>query len=738
MTKTQILIVEADAIAAMDIESQVKRLGYGVTGMVAYGEDAIKKVKENRPDLVLMDIVLKGEMDGIEAADIIRSRFGIPVIFLADFADEKRLERAKLIAPFGYILKPFEGKDLKVTIQMALYANKVDAERKRVEEAIKDEAIRRRILVEESRDGIVVLDQNGKVYEANHRYADMLGYSMEEVHQLHVWDWDTQWTQNKLMEMVRTVDETGDQFETRHRRKDGTFYDVEISTNGAVCAGQKLIFCVCRDVTARKQAEEALRKSEAILKEAQQLAHIGHWELNISTMIPKWSEEVFRIFGLDPEEGEPSFAMHQKITHPDDWDLLNNAVTTAITVGTPFNIEFRILQPDNTIGWMHAIGHITTDSTGNTIGVFGTAQDITERKQAEEALRESEEKYRSLVEFNKDSIYLIDENLRYLFANEKHLSRFSLPTDRIIGRKYEEFHSKEETKSFAEKIQTVFENGKSLSYECQSEKDGRYFIRTLSPVKDKDGRTMSVTVISKDITKRKQAEEAVQISTENLLEGYNQRKILSKRLIDLLEKDRHYIAMELHDNIGQVLTSLKINLEIIDDKLKPTDTELGSLIKTARRRAKQAIEDLNIIAHGLMPGILDALGLVSSLRTLLDEFKEHTDLKIDFFNRNVRKRFDLEKELAIYRIVQEALNNIIKHAKAKNVYVSLLKKDNVLFLSVEDDGVGFDQDKAMKISKGKGPLGLVIMRERAMQLDGELTIESFLGKGTHLLVEIPV
>ena len=610
MTKAQILIVEADAITAMDIESQVKRLGYGVTGVVTYGEDAVKKAKENRPDLVLMDIVLKGEMDGIEAGDIIRSRFGIPIIFLTDFADEKRLECAKLITPFSYILKPFQGKDLKVTIQMTLYANKVDAERKRVEEALKDEAILRRILVEESRDGIVVLDQNGKVYEANHRYADMLGYSMEEVHQLHVWDWDTQWTQDKLMEMIRTVDKTGDQFETRHRRKDGTFYDVEISTNGAVCAGQKLIFCVCRD--------------------------------------------------------------------------------------------------------------------------------ITERKQAEEALRESEEKYRSMVEFNKDSIYLIDENLRYLFANEKHLSRFSMTTDRIIGRKYEEFHSKEETKGFAEKIQTVFENGKSLSYECQSEKDGRYFIRTLSPVKDKDGRTMSVTVISKDITKRKQAEEAVQISTENLLEGYNQRKILSKRLIDLLEKDRHYIAMELHDNIGQVLTSLKINLEIIDDKLKPTDTELGSLIKTARRRAKQAIEDLNIIAHGLMPGILDALGLVSSLRTLLDEFKEHTDLKIDFFNRNVRKRFDLEKELAIYRIVQEALNNIIKHAKAKNVYVSLLKKDNVLVLSVEDDGVGFDQDKAMKISKGKGPLGLVIMRERAMQLDGELTIESFLGKGTHLLVEIPV
>jgi PAS domain S-box-containing protein len=139
-------------------------------------------------------------------------------------------------------------------------------ERKQAEEALKEEAIRRRILVEQSRDGIVVLDQNGKVYEANQQYADMLGYSMEEALQLRVWDWDTQWTREQLIEMLRTVNEIGDHFETRHRRKDGTFYDVEISTNGAMCGGQKLVFCVCRDITRRKQAEEALKRKEAQLR----------------------------------------------------------------------------------------------------------------------------------------------------------------------------------------------------------------------------------------------------------------------------------------------------------------------------------------------------------------------------------------------------------------------------------------------------------------------------------------
>ena len=102
------------------------------------------------------------------------------------------------------------------------------AERKQVEEALKNEAIWRRLLVEQSRDGIVILDQDGKTYEANQRFADMLGYPREEISQLYIWDWDAMFAREEVMEMVQTVDETGDHFETRHRRKDGTIYDVEI------------------------------------------------------------------------------------------------------------------------------------------------------------------------------------------------------------------------------------------------------------------------------------------------------------------------------------------------------------------------------------------------------------------------------------------------------------------------------------------------------------------------------
>ena len=139
-------------------------------------------------------------------------------------------------------------------------------------------------------------------------------------------------------------------------------------------------------------------------------------------------------------------------------------------------------------------------------------------KHTEETLKESEEKYRSLVNSTNDSIYLLDRDCTYLFMNKEHLSRLGVEKEKVIGRNYSEFHSEDDSKDFAEKVEKVFKTGKSLSYEYGSQRDGRYFIRTLSPVKDLDGRTVSITVVSKNITERKQYEDALR-KTRNYLEN---------------------------------------------------------------------------------------------------------------------------------------------------------------------------------------------------------------------------
>ena len=240
------------------------------------------------------------------------------------------------------------------------------------------------------------------------------------------------------------------------------------------------------------------------------------------------------------------------------------------------------------------------------------------------------------------------------------------------------------------------------------------------------------------IIQRKRAEEALRKAHKGLSRAYNHRKLLSKRLIDLLEKNRHQIAMELHDHIGQTLTSCKINLEMIHDRIGAQAPDVGAQVESAKGKVIQVMKDIKVISRGLKPAMLDTLGLIPSLRYLFNEIRQDSGIDIKFFSQGLPERFDRGKELAIFRITQEALNNTQKHATAQNIFVNLVRKENLLSLSIEDDGIGFDRDSAMQMRGVQGPLGLVFMQERAIQLDGEFTIDAKPGEGTLILVEIPI
>jgi signal transduction histidine kinase len=211
------------------------------------------------------------------------------------------------------------------------------------------------------------------------------------------------------------------------------------------------------------------------------------------------------------------------------------------------------------------------------------------------------------------------------------------------------------------------------------------------------------------------------------------RRKTAEMLLDILEKEKERIAAELHDHISQKLLALRMDLEFMGVKETTSPDKLKEDIKAAEGKAAQIMKDLRSSIYGLRPAPLDVFGLRHCLDSLFEEISTRTDLKIQFFTREVPERFDPLKELALFRIAQEALTNVIRHARAQEVHVNLIKKSGDLFLSVEDDGIGFDVR-----SISTSTLGLLLMRERTAQFDGSFSIDSTQGRGTHILAEIPL
>jgi len=268
-----------------------------------------------------------------------------------------------------------------------LLVNWVDiTERKLAGEKLRDEAIRHRILIDESSDGIVILDEKGKVYEANRRFAEMLGYTLEEVRELHMWDWDNQLPREQLLGMVASVGPEGDHFETQHRRKDGTIFDVEISTNGAVYAGQKLIFCVCRDITERKLAQAALKESEEKYKTLVEATSDVIWEVDTEGRFSFISPKIMDILGYEVDEVVGKKRTLDLIAKREKRKWLKRFKELNAKREPFFGLEITHVHKNGRRVICETSGIPLFDSAGEFKGFVGIDKDITERRQMQEQL----------------------------------------------------------------------------------------------------------------------------------------------------------------------------------------------------------------------------------------------------------------------------------------------------------------------------------------------------------------
>jgi PAS domain S-box-containing protein len=392
-------------------------------------------------------------------------------------------------------------------------------------------------------------------------------------------------------------------------------------------------------------------------------------------------------------------------------------------------IENRVIKPDGAIRWQQWANRALFDERGRTVELQSIGRDITDRKAAEEKLKESEEKYRLLIENVNESIVAAQDGV-LKFANSKAIQLLGYSKEELLSRPFIEFiHPADRaivSTNYAKRMKGEEVSGNYLFRVVT--KDGVIVWMEISAVLFTwEGRPATLNFLN-DITERKKTEEELKKSHEQL-------RNFAKRLAEAEEIERQKIARELHDQVGQNLTALGINLGILRNQLsdtltKQTDARLNDSMGILEETAKR-IRD---VMSDLRPSVLDDYALMAAIRWFSERISKRTGLTINVAYQDTKVDLPSETEITLFRIAQELLTNITKHAKATEVSIRLDSMDGKIQFVIVDNGVGFDPAALKKI--GESRWGLLNVRERTDTIDGILTIASGPGKGTRVVIEV--
>ncbi|MBA7648763.1 Sensor histidine kinase RcsC [subsurface metagenome] len=675
-------------------------------------------------------------------------------------------------------------------------------ERKQMEEALADEAIRRRILIDQSRDGIVILDKNGKVYEANQQFAEMLGYSPKEVAQLHVWDWDTQWPREQLLEMIQSVDAAGANFQTYHRRKDGTVYDVEISTNGAVCAGQKLVFCVCRDITERKRMEQRIEHLNAVLQAIRNVNQLIAREKDRDQLLKGICDNLIQTRGyynawlaiLDESGGLVTTAeaglgkdflpMVELMKRGELPNCARGALMQSEVVVTEDPFSTCVDCP--LAGMFHGRGAMTIrlEHKGKAYGVLcvsipraltadeeeqslfkEVANDIAfalhtieleeKHKQAEEALKQSESKFKTLFETKLEGVIVIDETMKILMANQAAAEMFGLDSAEELPevKPFDFIPQEERERVLAILTKDMFESNlrQVNDFRLINKAGEEIWVSAVGTLTEYQGKVAGLVSL-RDITERKRAEherqeknEQLMAQQQELIKKTGELETASQAKSEFLANMSHELRTPLNVIIGfselmldrvpgeinkeqrqcldDTLSSGKHLLDLINDILDLSKIESGKI--------KLRLTDV------VLTDVLE--GLKRTMTPILAPRKQSLDIEVEK---------GLPPVHADKAKVKQVLLNLLSNATrftpdGGKLKIEAVRKGGWCHVSVVDNGIGMKKEDQERIfepfhqldnpltrEKGGAGLGLAVARQIIEKHGGKIWVESEYGKGS--------
>jgi PAS domain S-box-containing protein len=483
----------------------------------------------------------------------------------------------------------------------------------------------------------------------------------------------------------------------------------------------------------RHQAEAALRDSEEryrlLLKNIPAVVYKGYLDGAVDFV----DEKVEELTGYRKQEFDLRKMNWLDVVLPEDLKGFKETFLSGLRESRSYIREYRIRRKNGEVIWIQDRGQIICGPEGKVAYVSGVFFDITERRQAEEALRESEARFASFMQHLPGTAVMRDFQGRYLFANEAWERIQHRPRRDWVGKTIAEVWPPEVATNISASDQQVISRGEPVqAIETITQEGGIHnWLVNKFPIPDKDGRPILIGAVGIDITLRRRAEEALRESEQRL-------RFLTSRLLTAQERERKRISMELHDELGQSLAVLKLQIRAIERGLGEDQQDLKGECRELLGYLDGVIDDIRRLSRDLSPAILEDLGLQSALKYLIDGVSKHYTVSHTFEVADLDHLFPSEAQIIIYRIFQECLTNISKHAGATEVSMAVKEQDGSIYLVLEDNGAGFDPAKvSARRASGRG-LGLAALDERARMLGGTLEIRSEPGRGTRVTCIIPV
>ncbi len=479
------------------------------------------------------------------------------------------------------------------------------------------------------------------------------------------------------------------------------------------------------DITQQKQAEEAARESEARFQDlANNISQLA-WMADEKGQIFWYNQRWFDYTGTHLED--VIGLGWQKVLHPDHVQRVAEKMRQSFEAGEFWEDTFLMRNKDEQYRWFLSRAVPIRDRNGKVVRWFGTNTDITEQREIVAALRESEERFRVALEYAPIVVFSLDCELRFTWIYNPIMG---LSTSDILGKRTNELWAPDDVKELTTFLQQVLDNHNSKSEELHIPTGGEweYSLITAKPTFDENGDINGLIGAAMDVSEIRRL-QAQQVENESRVKAQH-------LLMEYREQERMQLARILHDEPLQSLIAAQMELSQVD--IPPEDSSVSNL-ETTNELLRKTINNIRMLALDLRPPTLMHLGLSKAMRAYIDTFRER--------NPNIQVKEELlsdhevlpeDVRLTLYRVFQELMNNIAKHAQATGIFVKLTIETDQVLLEVKDNGKGFEPPKQWIDLATGGHLGLVGIYERLEVIHGHLEIESLPGDGTYAKVSVPL